>query len=330
MRNPFDSQKLEFLKTDDKSTDDELSALRTWFENEDQRLRQMEKKGITSSSDDILEEKRLNQLTKEKLPKLNIDDFDILNRKDSDNVLLREKATGKIAGEFPYKNSKIYVPELLGLRGQIDVPLEGYITMSGPNLEPEFRQRGLGEQAYKKIEELTGKKILPDTVLSEYSSALHQKKGLGKSFGKQEYGLDIIKLVTDKLEQLGIKDPEIKQKLAKKAFDNFKKKMMSMGVTDFKSVAPILLKGSLAAGTAGLSLAAEAAEQAFQSESLNDDANANRLLKIEEGAEKFKKSFPSEDEYYKFQDTIKNLPTEDRIPLETNNVFPRLKQRIRW
>jgi hypothetical protein len=224
----------------DKSTDDEWRA---FFEREDQLLRQ-----------------------KEKPPKLNIDDFDILNTKSSDSVFLREKATGNIVGEFPYKNSKIYVPQLHKLRGQMDVPLEGYITMSGPHLEPEFRQRGLGEQVYKKIEELTGKKILPDTMLSDYSSALHQKKGLGKSFGKQEYEPDIIKLVSDKLDQLEIKDPELKQKLAKNAFENFKKKMLSVGVTDFKSVAPLLVKGGIAAGTGGLSLAAEAAEQASESE----------------------------------------------------------------
>jgi hypothetical protein len=317
-----------------RSTDD---ALRAFFEKEDRLLRQMEKKGINRSSDDILEERRLNQLfkpsnvsqpLKEKLPKLNIEDFII--EENEDGVFLREKERGKIIGRFPYKDSYMYVPELTRHTRKTNVvPLEGYITMDYPKLDPEYQKRGLGEQAYKKVEELTGKKILPDSILSEYSSALHEKKGLGKSFGKQEYGPDIIKLVAEQLEKLNIKDPEAIERLSKEAFSNFKR-LVTDKVPSFKSVAPILTKGALAAGTAGVSLATEAADQMLNTESLNDDANANRLLKIEEGAEKFKKSFPSEDEYYKFQDTIKNLPTEDRIPLETNNVFPRLKQRIRW
>lgn len=272
------------------------------------------------------------QSFQEKKSKLNIEDFDIKKFVDSQGggISLIDKETGETIGRFPYRNSRIDVPELYEYIKKESVALPEHITMDYPKLEKQYRKRGLGEQAYKKIEEITGKKILPDTILSSGSSALHQNKGLGKSFGKQEYGPDIIRLVNAQLRKLGFEDPEIIERLSKNAFKTLKNTIVDAGVTDFKSVAPLLVKGGIAAGTGALSLAAEAAMEGFDAESLNDNANANRLLDIQEGAEKFKKSFPSNDEYYKFEQNIKNRPIEEKIPLEINNKFPKLKQNINY
>lgn len=192
-------------------------------------------------------------------PKLNIEDFDLVHSPEESTVFIKEK-NGKVIGKFPYMTSKINVPELHNYANKQKVLLPENITMDYPNLDPEYRKRGLGEQVYKKVEELTGKKILPDSILSDYSSSLHEKKGLGKSFGQKEYGPDIIRQVSQQLNKLGINDLELNEKLSKGAFNRLKELIVDMGVPSFKSVAPVLGKVGAAAAGGALSLAAEAAD----------------------------------------------------------------------
>lgn len=195
--------------------------------------------------------------------KLNIEDFDIEHSPAHSQLIIKEK-NGKIIGRFPYRPSKIRVPELYDRIRKEKVFLPEHITMDYPNLEPEYRKRGLGEQAYKKVEEITGKKILPDTILTAHSSTLHEKKGLGKSFGKKEYGPGIIQQVVEQLKKLGIDDPEVTEKLSKSAFKQLQESIIDMGVTDFKSIAPILGKVGAAAAGGLASAGAEAAVEAME------------------------------------------------------------------
>ena len=79
----------------------------------------------------------------------------------------------------------------------------------------------------------------------------------------------------------------------------------------YRAIAPVLAKGGIAAASGLASLAAEAADV----ESLNDNANANRLLDIQEGAARFKKEMedrkiPEAPKTYA-QDLIDEVPKKN-------------------
>jgi hypothetical protein len=197
-------------------------------------------------------------------PKMSLEDVDVIEDPEYNSFNINKKGTNHWVGNFGYRPARIDVPETGGY-----VELPDFITMDMPYLEQPYRRRGIGEQMYKKIEEATGKKILPDVDLSDYSAALHSKKGMGKSFGKAEYGPDIIKSLTEKLNKLGLAEPE---KAAKKAFEAMKKTIKEKGVSEFKSVAPMLVKGAGAVATGGLSLLAEAADAEEEGSKLEEEA----------------------------------------------------------
>ena len=121
---------------------------------------------------------------------------------------------------------------------------------------------------------------------------------MGKSFGKKEYGPDILKSLVQSLNKLGLAEPE---KVAKKAFSAMKEKIQSKGVPEFKSILPLLGKG-VAAGATGLaSLASEAAdteeegslsqEKAMQREReqqrFRENVGEDVASKLEENIQKF-------------------------------------------
>lgn len=197
-------------------------------------------------------------------PKMSLEDVDVVHEPEYDSFNINKKGTDQWVGNFGYRPARIDVPETGGY-----VQLPEFITMDMPYLEQPYRRRGIGEQMYKKIEEATGKKILPDVELSDYSSALHAKKGMGKSFGQKEYGPDIIKSLTEKLNKLGLAEPE---KIAKKAFENMKEKIKEKGLTEFKSIAPLAVKGAGATATGLASLAAEAADAEEEGSALEEAA----------------------------------------------------------
>lgn len=246
------------------------------------------KKKLDNSKVDYTLQERIQKLRQSEIgnPKLNLDNFDVEKDIKTHSYLVKKKDTGKVIGEFPVKESSIYVPDI-----NKNITVDDFITMDQPMLDREYRRRGLGEQVYKLIEKKEGKTILPDAMLSPYSANLHKKKGMGKSFGLSEYGPKLIDKIVKRLEDEGykflgnIKDKAEAHRFAKNAYDVLKKSIQDEGVSNFKSLAPFLAKGMGAAATGLLSLASEAAD----SESLNDDANANRLLDIEEGASKFNK-----------------------------------------
>lgn len=60
------------------------------------------------------------------------------------------------------------------------------ITM-GSDLNPEVQRKGIGRSIYKQAEKDTGKKIIPDLILSDKAAPLHKKYGLGNEFGLSSY-----------------------------------------------------------------------------------------------------------------------------------------------
>jgi GNAT superfamily N-acetyltransferase len=201
-----------------------------------------------------------NVESQQKLSKLSLKDFELKHHPDLDQVEMIDPKTGKQAGSFQWvkehiKDPSVVDPERYFGKGERRIPLDGFIKMDYPHVEPEYRGRGLGGQMYKHIEELTGKKIMPDTELSPSSLALQGKKGLGKSFGSDNYKPGIIKGILDSLG-----DTPVNRKLAEQLYKDRKDDMMKAGLKGFKSILPMLGKIGAGAATAGLSLASEAAD----------------------------------------------------------------------
>lgn len=243
-----------------------------------------------------------------KKPKMSLEDVDVIEDPEYQSFNINKKGTDQWIGNFGYRPARIDVPETGGY-----VELPEFITMDMPYLERPYRRRGIGEQMYKKIEEATGKKIIPDTELSDYSAALHAKKGLGKSFGKKEYGPDILKSLTQSLNKLGLAEPE---KVAKKAFDAMKEKIQSKGVSEFKSILPLLGKG-VAAGATGLaSLASEAADAEEEGSKLEEDA-----MMRERDQRRFRENV-GEDVATKLEENMQKLGPKDLL-------FKKLRNRLK-
>lgn len=254
-------------------------------------------------------------------PKMSLEDVDLeaveflVPEYQSYNI--NKKGTDEWIGNFQARPARIEVPETGGY-----VELPDFITMDMPYLEQPYRRRGLGEQMYKKIEEATGKKIMPDTELSDYSAALHTKKGMGKSFGQKEYGPDILKSLTQSLNKLGLAEPE---KVAKKAFDAMKEKIQSKGVPEFKSILPLLGKG-VAAGATGLaSLASEAADTEEEG-----SADMEKLMKLQEQDDKFRKSIGVEKEKA-FDENMNKFGPKDLLDKDLQNPqFRKLRSKLKY
>lgn len=131
------------------------------------------------------------------------------------------------------------------------------ITMSG-NLSPELERKGIGRQIYAMAERDTGKKVLPDTMLSEKSSGIHNKYGLGKEFGLDDYEGAIKKGIAKRTEQNNLSElaptkqgqirfkgstdfiPDWPEQAAKEGYEAYIDKVKKHGVKGIKSIAPIL------------------------------------------------------------------------------------------
>lgn len=249
-------------------------------------------------------------------PKMSLDDVEVVPEPEFDSFNIANKNNKQWIGNFSYMPARIDVPETGGY-----VQLPEFITMDMPYLEQPYRRRGIGEQMYKKIEEVTGKKILPDVNLSSYSSALHAKKGMGKSFGQAEYGPDIIKSLTEKLSKLGLSNPE---KIAKKAFEKMKEDIQEKGVTNFKSIAPLLAKGAGTAVAGLASLAAEAADAKDEGSTLEEAA-----IQREKQEENFKKAV-GEDTYYSSKQNMRNVSPMDLLdPMANKPQFRNLRNKLK-
>lgn len=122
---------------------------------------------------------------------------------------------------------------------------EELIVMTS-DLEDEVQRKGIARQIYKQAELDTGKKIIPDQMLSKMSAPLHAKYGLGKEFGLDNYE-DVIKKGASKLKQNQYLE------YTQDYYDRLKKIMNAVGLDKFKSVVPILKPAALVAGGIGYS-----------------------------------------------------------------------------
>jgi hypothetical protein len=212
--------------------------------------------------------------------KLDLNDFDIRYEPKDELFLIYDKNDNYI-GRFPYSTPKIRVRDTEDFLGNQLYPLPNYITMDVPRLKPEYQGRGLGEQMYKHIEKVTGKTILPDDMLSSAGKALHEKKGLGKSFGKKEYGpsiiADLIKQIKESNIYTNISDDKAKA-LATEAFENFSSRVRK-NLPEFKSIAPLIGKTALIGAGGALSLGAKAAEEIASTDELGNDVDDAKLIK---------------------------------------------------
>lgn len=156
------------------------------------------------------------------------------------------------------------------------------ITMTSA-LDPTMQRKGIGKEIYKLAERDTGKKIIPDKMLTERSSGIHQKYGLGKEFGLSDYE-QILKKGYEKQADIINKrragntetffdwgagkaitkeiPPIWPPQFADEEYSTIKKIMNSNGLDKFKSIIPLLKPigmGLTALGAAGYSDPAAAA-----------------------------------------------------------------------
>lgn len=156
------------------------------------------------------------------------------------------------------------------------------ITM-GSDIPEELQRKGIGRSIYKLAEKETGKKIMPDLMLSDMSAPLHKKYGLGNEFGLSSYEEKIKKGMekranfhnknfAGKLEEVGSPysgysmkevEPLWPSEYADEEYKRIKKIMNEAhGLDKFKSIVPFLKPigvGLTALGAAGYSDMAGAA-----------------------------------------------------------------------
>jgi|LakMenE18May11ns_1017448.scaffolds.fasta_scaffold9829030_2 hypothetical protein len=156
------------------------------------------------------------------------------------------------------------------------------ITMSS-QIEPEAQRKGIARQIYKQAELDTGKKILPDRMLSDMSMPLHAKYGLGNEFGLSDYE-EVIKrglmknaniynaTEAGKLAEVGSPfsgyelremPPLWPEEYANKEYGKLKNLFNKIGLDKFKSIAPVLGPAAAIAGGLGYSDLAGAATDAI-------------------------------------------------------------------
>jgi hypothetical protein len=132
------------------------------------------------------------------------------------------------------------------------------------HINPEVQRKGIARQIYKQAEKDTGKKIIPDMMLTEMSAPLHNKYGLGNEFGLSNYENVIRENLEKKAKAYnkeaagtisrefdGISGSLVNKELpplwppeySKQQYERIKRIMNSIGVDKFKSVAPTILKG---------------------------------------------------------------------------------------
>jgi hypothetical protein len=102
-----------------------------------------------------------------------------------------QRGDGEVLYEFLKDNKKASDFRDLVDRGQIrsqpsEFAEDSLITMTS-ELEHELQRKGLARAAYKDAENVTGRKIIPDKILTSKSADLHKKYGLGNEFGLSDY-----------------------------------------------------------------------------------------------------------------------------------------------
>lgn len=203
-----------------------------------------------------------------------------------ENIIL--KKSRDTSGSLQYKFLKFNPEYPLGHQtpmGSINVypsDISEDLIVMGGNLSPELERKGIGRQIYKMAEKDTGKKIIPDVMLSEKSTGLHKKYGLGNEFGLPSYEDTIRKGLEKKTENInkaglnpakgGIQFrteefiPKWPSQVADEEYSRFKKIMNEAhGLDKFKSIAQIIKPlgiGLSAAGALGYSDMAGAATDA--------------------------------------------------------------------
>jgi hypothetical protein len=148
-----------------------------------------------------------------------------------------------------------------------DTNPEELIVMTS-DLEDEVQRKGIARKIYKQAELDTGKKILPDQILSKMSAPLHAKYGLGKEFGLENYE-DVIKEGASKLTSGAY--PEYSQDY----YDRVKRIMKAVGLDKFKSIVPFLKPVAAVAGGIGYSDIAGAATDVIIPGGLEETAIAD-------------------------------------------------------
>jgi hypothetical protein len=168
----------------------------------------------------------------------------------------------------PYwKRSILERPKLINIPENEPILIQKKLLTSNPLFDYKFKKspKDLNKEYLEKITE----NLLPDFLPQD----LHMGN----------IGVD---LSTGESKAFDAMNSRFAQEQLYKKFPDFKKLLYSLSDPKvYRSIAPLAAKTGAAVGTGLLSLGSEAVE----SESLNDDANANRLLDIEEGASKFKK-----------------------------------------
>jgi hypothetical protein len=133
------------------------------------------------------------------------------------------------------------------------------ITMSS-SIDPDVQRKGIAKEIYKQAQIDTGKKILPDQMLSDMSLPLHKKHGLGKEFGLSSYEEAIKRGLMKRadvhnakyagtLEEVGspFSGYEMREtpplwptQYADEEYNRLKKFFNKLGLDKFKSVAPVV------------------------------------------------------------------------------------------
>jgi len=155
------------------------------------------------------------------------------------------------------------------------------ITMSS-ELNEEIQRKGVGKEIYKLAEKDTGKKIIPDFMLTQKSSGIHNKHGLGKDFGLSDYE-QIIKKAAEKEAEIHNKTkagkgipsfsfdeghileevpPLWPKQHAEEKYQKIKRIMEANGINKFKSILPLLKPLGYGLTVAGIAAAPNPAQAA--------------------------------------------------------------------
>ena len=196
------------------------------------------------------------------------------------------RGDGEVLYEFLKDNKKASDFRDLVDRGQIrsqpsEFAEDSLITMTS-ELEHELQRKGLARAAYKDAENVTGRKIIPDKILTSKSAGLHKKYGLGNEFGLSDYepvfkeGVKdwadkhnkaypggVIRTVQSSTPDLYLFDeihepPMWPEEVADIEYKKIKAIMKEYGMDKFKSIIPLLKTLGKAVPFAGAAMAPSA------------------------------------------------------------------------
>lgn len=132
---------------------------------------------------------------------------------------------------------------------------EELIVMDSLIKDENLKGKGIARAIYKQAELDTGKKIIPDQLLTDNSAALHKKYGLGKEFGLDRYE-EIIKRGVLK------NNPKAYEEYGEDVYQRLKRIMGAYGLDKFKSISTIAKPIATGAGILGALTAPDIASAA--------------------------------------------------------------------